>query len=446
LQQRPEALQERDYDKFWLDEDFDKHLPEPGFLTDLVLTLRGIETPTIFALWTGIFIMSSLLKRDAFLKWFPDPVYPNFYVLLVAPPKVCAKSTSISFGSKMLIEYPKLLTEALRFRKMPNIVSTRATPESLSDAMLPEEFKYLEGTEIKTYRKGSELTIIAGEASTFLGKQKYNVGLIDKLTHLYDSSDVDQDRTRKTGVQHFENTYVTFMGATTPEGVRQSIPEEAFEGGFMSRLIVVYQNHATRAYPFPRIVGPTRKDLNPRLAWIAENAKGAYVLDSKALELHERWYPGFHSSLETNAGSDRHKAMYHRFDIHLLKLALIMRAQRYEPGNVITAYDYMQAKAVLDATLDREHSPVEDVGSSIYGKHYNRIMKLVSEQPRKRTNLLQAMSPYECTADEVSKIINNLAEEGKVHIILDQKEHPMASKNGREIYSWAGLQVNKESK
>jgi hypothetical protein len=437
MQQRPDAFKEHEYEIFWKPEDFDKYLPEDGFLTDLVLTLRGIETPTVFTLWTGVFLLSSLLKRDAYLQWFPSPVYPNFYVLLVAPPKVCAKSTSISFASKLLLEYPSLLGGVLRYRKLPNIVSTRATPESLSDALLPQEFKYIEGTEIKTYRKGSELTIMAGEASTFLGKQKYNVGLIDRLVHLYDSSDMDQDRTRKTGVQVFENTYVTLIGATTPEGVRQSIPEEAFEGGFMSRLIVVYQNHATRAFPFPRMVGPGKKELTERLAWIAENVQGAYVLEPEAIDLHKDWYMEFHKGLELREGTERNKAMYHRFDIHLLKLALILRAQRYEKGNVITTRDYLQARKILDVTLERDHSPIEDVGASTYGKHYNRIRKLISEQPRVRMKLLQAMSPYECTADNVSSIVNSLVEEGKVSITLDGKNNTICSKTGREVYTWA---------
>ncbi len=433
---KPEPYKDTDFEKFWQGEDFDRYLPSPGFITDFILTLRGVENPTIFGVWSSIFLLSSLVKREAWLEWFPEPIYPNFYILLVAPPRACAKSTGISYATMLLQGYPLLLPMHLKYLKIPNIVSTRATPESLSDAMVAQEYKYVDNNEIKTLHRGSEIAIVASEASTFLGKQKYNVGLIDKLTHLYDCRSHDQDRTRKTGLMLFENTYVTFIGATTPEGVRQTIPEEAFEGGFMSRLIVVWQAKSTRSYPEPRPVGPSRTDLETRLAWIAENAQGKYALSPEAKKTHDEWYEGFHRSIEAKEGSERHKAMFYRFDIHLLKLALLLRIQRYQKGNVIELQDYLEAKTLLDATIGLAHSPVEDVGSSPYGKFYNRIKKLVSEGPKPRMALLQAMSPYECTASDVTNIINNLAEEGQVEIILNGKRETSASKNGKEVYSW----------
>jgi len=434
----PTAFSEDDFEKFWKDEDFDRHLPKPGFITDFVMALRGVETPTIFAFWAAVFVMSSLLKRDAYLQWFPENIYPNFYIMLVAPPRVCAKSTSLSFGGKLLQDVHNVLPGALKFKKMPNLMTTRATPESLADALVPEEYKYAEGGTIHTVTRGSELAIIASEASTFLGKQKYNLGLIDRLTHLYDCHDTDQDRTRKTGVQLYKDIYVTFISATTPEGVRSSIPEEAFEGGFMSRLVVVYQDHATRMYPFPIPVGITKKDLVARLGWIAEHAQGGYVLAPEAIAEHERFYTGFHESLQSREDrSERKKNMFHRFDIHLLKLALILRAQRYEAGNIIGLDDYMKAREILDTTLERDNLPVENIGASDHDNHYNRIKGLLQRRPLSRQDLLRAMSPYRCYVEEVNKILDSLLGEASITITLNGKGETTISRNTKEIYTWA---------
>jgi len=96
----PKAFSETDFKKFWKTEDFDEFLPEPGFMTDFVMALRGVESPTIFAFWAAAFVMSTVLKRDAFLQWYPENIFPNLYIMLVAPPRVCAKSTSLSFGRR----------------------------------------------------------------------------------------------------------------------------------------------------------------------------------------------------------------------------------------------------------------------------------------------------------------------------------------------------------
>lgn len=435
----PRAFRETDIKKFWTEEDFDAHLPHEGFITDYVMALRGIESPSIFAFWSAAFAVSSVLKRDAFLAWYPENIFPNLYIMLVAPPRLCAKSTAINFGSKLIMEVPSQLSGIMKVKKTPNMVTTRATPESLADALIPQEYKYMEDGEIKVLDRGSELCIVASEASTFLGKQQYNLGLIDRLTHLYDCLETDQDRTRKTGVVEFKNTYVTFISATTPEGVRSSIPEEAFEGGFMSRLIVVYQDKSTRSFPFPIPTGITKKDLTTRLAWVAENQKGPYELAPEAIEEHKAFYADFHEQLQHNEDrSARKKNMFHRFDIHLLKLALVLRAQRYEPGNIIGLDDYRKAREILDLTMERNNVPVDDIGASAHDSHYNRVKLLLERRPMTRKDLMQSMSPYRCYVEEVNKILESLVGEGNISITLNGKQESIISKNTKEVYAWVG--------
>jgi len=445
-----QAYRESDVERFWKDEDFDRYLPKPGFITDFVMSLRGIETPTIFAFWEAAFVMSTMLKRDAWLEWYPQNIWPNLYVMIVAPPRLCAKSTGINFGSKILQDFHNELPGEMFFKKQINIMSTRATPESLSDALRTDEKKYLQDGKLTTVEIGSELAIMASEASTFLGKQKYNLGLIDRLTHLYDCLDNDMDRTRKDGKVEFKNIYVTFIGATTPEGVRSSIPEEAFEGGFMSRLIVAYQDLPTRTYPFPKAVkfaaDPkqtiTRKHLVDRLAYLAVKSQGAYTMAPEAIAAHEKFYEEFHESLlKKEDRSERKKNMYHRFDTHLLKLALILRAQQYEPGNVITLEDYIQARNILSATLDRDVTPVEDIGASSHDTHYNRIKNLIQRRPMTRKELLQSMSPYRCYVEEVNKILDSLHSEGVISVTLNGKQEATMSRTTKEVYTWVGKEA-----
>lgn len=340
----PVPYTEDDVVKIWEDEEWDSKLPQPGFLTDLVLTTRGIETPTKFAIWSGIFAISTILKRDAYLDWGFKPLYPNMYIILVAPPRMCAKSTVIDICEDAFGNMEELLSSIdmkMAFKKKLNLHHSKITPEAINDLLSPE-YASNEGEKIE---RGSEVSFIVSELTTFLGKQKYNVGLIDNLTKLYDSRDIDDEMTRGGGKSVFKNIYVTLFGGTTPDSFKNSIPEEAFGGGFMSRVIVIKQDSPTRYFPTPQHVpnAPTIPELTQRLTWIAQNAFGGYRLSREAYKEYAQWYRTFKDNLVGNPNGNA----LARMDTNLLKLAVIIRAQRYERGNTITLQDFKDALTLL---------------------------------------------------------------------------------------------------
>ena len=118
-------------DKFWPEENWDHYVPETGWISDFVLALRGIETPTSFCLWTAISIISSVLKRDCWLRWVPQNLYPNFYIILIGPPKT-GKTTAALFGDELMrymVDY--LPTERMKMQKKIEMYRSRITPEAL---------------------------------------------------------------------------------------------------------------------------------------------------------------------------------------------------------------------------------------------------------------------------------------------------------------------------
>jgi len=423
---------------FWKPEEEDKVLPSPGFITDFVLATRGIEAPTIFSMWTAISILSSAIKREGYLKWFPRSLLPNFYVILVGPPRIVAKSTVISYGEGILDSFWEVIpSEKLSVLKRPNILRSRATPEALAQALQPSEEHVIEGSTVTTVKRYSQLSIIISELSTFLGKQKYNIGMVERLTNYYDCRPADDDLTVTKGLLRTENLYITLLAGTTEAALEASIPDTAFGDGFMSRVILVYKNTPTRIYSEPREVmgAPDMEELRKRLGWVTWNGMGEFVLEPAAKREYNKWYREFKHTLNENKEGKFFKMMT-RFDIHLLKLALLIRANRYEEGRVITLQDYREAKRILEATYSQNHGSIENVGVSDLTKHYNRIKKELMLHPVKRRDLLRKMSPYGCYKAEVNHIITNYVEEGRVEILLDGKPRRGVSKNGEEVYVW----------
>jgi hypothetical protein len=426
-------------DKFWKEEPFDKCLPEKGFLTDFVLATRGIETPTLLSFWSAVWTLSSALKRDAFFKWFPDPLYPNFFIILVAPPALCRKSTAVrQFGEKILIAFTKYYEDPkIRFVKEINLLR-KATPEAMEKALEPIEGEIITvGKKTIKMSRGSQVAIVVSELSTFLGKQKYNEGLISKLIDLYDCKDDDSSATIKRGSLVFKNIYVTLIGATTISGLNESIPEVAMEGGFISRVILVHAPRPTRAYPEPRPVigGPTRKELSKRLAWIANNAQGEYYFSPEAKKHYDKFYYKHRKSLLKGEKDD--VELKSRYDLHLRKLALILRAQEYREGNEISLDILKKAQLILEETYKDAQGITKDVGVSLYTKTYMRVKDLLLERGKiTRRQLIQRLSPSGVSADMILKVMEQIHQAGLITISLRGKKRKVPSTIGEELYTW----------
>jgi len=437
----PTAFKEEDVkEKFWVDEPFDKYLPKPGFLTDFVLATRGIETPTILSFWSGVWALSSALKRDAYFKWYPDPLYPNFFIVLVAPPRICAKSTAVrQFGEKVLIDFPKFYKDPrVQFAKEVNLLRTKVTPEALEVALVPKENVVIKH-EGKNYfaSKGSEVSVVVAELATFLGKQKYNTGLINTLVDLYDCKDIDSRDTVGRGHVEFRDIFFTLIGATTIKGINESIPAEAMGGGFLSRLILVHSPRPTRSYPEPKEVigGPTRKDLAQRLAWIANNAQGEFYFSDEAQEYYNKFYERHRKLLMT--GHDSEVDLKSRYDIHLRKLALILKAQRYEEGREISLEILKEAETILDVTYEGASGITQEVGMSSYNVCYNKTKEIIKSRGKiTRRQLIQRLSPYGFSAELVLKIMQHIYQEGLIEVSLRGKRKTQVSTKGEELYIW----------
>lgn len=440
LTHAPEPYNLEDIEEaFWKDEvPWDSLVPE-GWLSDFVLALRGVETPTAFCLWSGLYTISVVLKRQSWWRWVPDPLVPNLYVILVGPPK-SGKSTAAAFGDKVA----RLSTEyysdpLLSAKKELNLLHGKVTPEAFAVAILPREKVIRVGEKRVKFRSDSEVSLYISELAMLLGKQNYNEGLITRLIDLYDCKVRDDEFTIKRDRMEWENIYVTLFGATTPGALETAIPEAAFGEGFMSRVILVTVPERTRSYPMPRRVegAPDEEELAKRLAWVAEKGMGEYDFTPEAWEEYQKWYALLDKKLRAKEG-ERHAEMLNRYDIHLLKLSLIIRAQRYRVGNDITLQDLREARAILETTFEKAEKAVENVGLPLYTVQYNKISNHLEKCGRKtRRQLLTTFAKYGITADWLDKILQHLSQEGKIEVVLDGRVKQDVSHHGREILRWA---------
>ena len=422
-------------DKFWQDEDWDCNMPSPGFITDFVLATRGIESPSKFSIWVAINMISSVLRRYAWIDWVPKALYSNFYVCLIAPPRICAKGTVINWGMRILGKYHTFISDPERhLEAIVRFIRNKATPEKLVIEMLPQVLRPKGNSRVQV-DKGSQVSIVVPELATFLGKQTYNEGIIDLLTNLYDCEDEWTYSTKKEDVLRLRNVFVTFLGGTTADALSSSIPFSAFGGGFMSRMVAVVQDRPTRSRPKPLQVagGPSDEELARRLAWIGQNVVGAYQLSEEADLAYCAWYDKFF--LERIDFSNKQMA---RYDNILLKLALIIRASRYAEGRNIELQDYEDAKRLMEATYKDNKKVIEGVGAPQIVKLRSTIEGYLfkKKEVRRRTALMAGSNRW--SVDQFDRVIDRLCQEDQVQILLNDKIRRRSVKDSKEVYKWVG--------
>lgn len=438
----------------FVDEPWDKYLPGEGFFQDFTYAFKGTESNTGFSIWTAVWLISTILTRHAWLRWYPDGLFPNFYIMLVAPPGICKKSSSAIFASKVLKDVPRYFMDRgdplLAFSKTVPLIDAKASTEALN-LMLKADSKAFGITKpdgsshIVTVKKPSMFSICADELTTLLGNANYAAGIVDRLTSLYDGHDDSTSVTYIRGKEVIENIYVNMISATTPDSMRLTLPETAFGGGFMSRVIVVYSEVPFRIFPEPVHIEGTlsREDLVERLAWIAENCSGEYYFSDEASKYFNDWYYTWKSALIQGASADM-KMTDFRFDTNIRKLAMLIRIQRYRPGHIIEVEDVIAAKKLLKYTYAFSSRAVEEMGPEQV-RFGNIIKRYIQKRGKvQRSILIRKMSSRGCSSASVDASLWQLLNEELIRVIHDNTDIHSITSTGKDEYIWIGSSRDEE--
>ena len=376
-----------------------------------------------------------MVQRNAWVAWFPDPFFLNIYVLLIAPPRLNAKTTIIKYGANILRAFPLYLSEPEKIKRhYVSIIQDKTTPEKLIERLTPGNVQLKMGSKVVPVSVMSHAAIIISELGTMLGKQRYQEGMVSNLMALYDCPDRFEISTITRGTQMLRDVFVTILAGTTPRALSSTIPESATEEGLLSRTIPVYQKKPTRSYEIPQKVkgAPTEGDLAQRLCWIAQHRLGEYKLTSDAMDIYRDWYHDFRS-VYAKTWEDR--LAQARMDNYVLKVATLLRMNQYEQGSNVRAGEVEDAIKILNATYAHAADALVDIGTTGFQQHMRSAEKKIrDENVVTRRDLLTSirwLNSAECT-----QAVNQLYQEGKLKIRLGGSYQKYATANGKEQYLW----------
>lgn len=323
------------------------------------------EAPKRMYFWSGVSAIAGALRRrvwvdQAYFQW-----HPNFYVVLVAPPGIVSKSTTVGIAMDLLKQVPGI-------HMGPSVVTMQALLAAMSK--VTEEFS-LNGE----YYPMSAVTIESSEFGNLLNPQDKD--MVDMLVNLWDGKKGElKKETKHSGNESVINPWLNIAACTTPAWIAGNFPEYMIGGGFTSRCIFVYADKKEKyvAYPglcVPRDLDDYQAKLVADLTQIASLA-GEYTLSREAVAWGESWYRDLYEKRPINLDDERFGGYIARKQTHLHKLAMVLAAAASD--NLVIEQDHLATAHTMLQDLEPDMAMVfSKIGKSETSVYVDRLVENV---------------------------------------------------------------------
>lgn len=283
------------------------------------------EAPSIFHLWCAIAAVAAVLERKVWVKLMSEKIYPNMYIILVAPPGRCRKSSAINKAAKLV-------------KKIESVYqcADKTTPEALIKKLAQSQSHYSLGNDTIYH---NSISVFSKELGTFF--ETNPVGMLNLLTDLFDSQLHDDWKyeTKGCGVDEIDGVWLNILAGTTPSFFATPVVQSGVGGGFTSRCVFVYasERRCRSLYCSDELTDRLVENLK-----LIHVVKGEFGLSNRGKDHFGGWYLSLPDEVYT---IDALVPYYERKHVHVLKLALIIAASNMRGDLTIHKED-------IDASLN----------------------------------------------------------------------------------------------
>jgi hypothetical protein len=325
------------------------------------------EAPRRMHFWSGVSAIAGALRRRVWidLKYFKW--HTNMYIILVAPPGVVSKSTTVSIAMNLLRKVP-----SVKFG--PDVVTWQALVTSFANSM--ESFDMGGGNFVTQ----CALTLESSEFGNLVNPADRD--MVDMLVNLWDGKDGALKKvTKGNGEDVVENPWINVIACTTPAWVAGNFPEYVIGGGFTSRCLFVYADEKDKYVAYPHLsMPPSFDDIQRRLVQDLEHISatlvGPYELEAEAIEWGEAWYSHHWKNKPDELDDDRFSGYLSRKQTHIHKTAMILAAAQRDEM-LIKKEDLQNAMAMvsdLERDMQKVFSRIGRTETSVQAERFVRFV------------------------------------------------------------------------
>lgn len=309
----------------------------PDFIDSFVAHLDGVPTPDVFKLWSGITCVSGALERRVWVETARGVLFPNLYTMLIGPPG-SGKTQAIS-------RVHDLWSSVKDFKIAPD----SWTSASMLDSFLEAKRVIIDASGRCATEFHSQL-VAADEFVVFC--PAYDLEFLGRLTKLFDNPPRLSIRRKYLKEEVIiPRPYLTMLTGVQPDILRSLFPEEAWGGGFTSRLIMIYSGEQIVVDLFgagENAHNESESELSKQLKKLSKLYGKFFVESSAGNALNEWWRSGA-------APKPVHTRLSYyntRRGMHALKLSLISAASRAPEAMIVTEEDVKRGLSwLLDAEM-----------------------------------------------------------------------------------------------
>ena len=294
-------------------------------IESFVENTANLEAPEIFRRWAAITTIAATLEQKVWLKT-SSPLYPNLYVFLVAHPGV-GKTRTVRAVKQYFMEVPD-----------PHIAPTSVTASSLVDALAKAKRTLIRTNEPTV--EYNALLICADELTAFM--HKYDDEMIGVLSAFYDNDIYGQHRRGNEIRISIKSPQINILSGTTPSNLIKFLPENAWEQGFTSRIILIFSDERTIGDDFADHDSSLSKDIIHDLKCI-NSLMGEFKVTGDYKEAVNNWRQLGEPPLPN------HPKLIHyatRRRVHLYKLSMVS-AVDHSDTLLLTKADFNRAMGWL---------------------------------------------------------------------------------------------------
>lgn len=317
---------------------------------------RASESPDAFHFWTGVGTIAGALRRRVWIDMRHFQWTPNFYIILVGPPGVASKSTTIRIGTSLLEQ-----VDGIKFG--PQSMTWQSLTQSLEEAT--EYVKYIDARGQDQLQAMSPLTCSVPELGTFLKMD--DSALVDVLISMWDGQLENWGhKTKSSGNIEIKNPWLNLLACTTPSWLEQHFPTSMIGGGLTSRIMFIYGDKKRHlvAYPDEHILEADYHDHRQKLIDDLKRIallSGNYQLSPGARKWGTIWYERLWANRPTGLANDRYSGYLSRKQTHIHKVAIVLAAAQRDQL-VVEEQDLIEADQLLESVEPHMIKVFESVG------------------------------------------------------------------------------------
>lgn len=326
-----------------------------NWIDEFVELTNHLPSPLLFRKWAGISAIAGVLERKVWVRTMNMELYPNLYVVLTGPPGV-GKTVATSLVEDLWRAIPGLPVAPKRVTK-PSLI------DALADAKRSKV--YIDGNQ-SSHLNYNSLLLNAGELGVLI--PSYDSEFMNILTDLWDCRMYEEKRRGNNLHVTIPKPQLNMLAATTPAYLNQTLPEAAWDQGFLSRTFLIFSGDTTLVDIFAD--GETDQDKYSKLRSDLKDINslvGQYNFSTEARDVIRNWHmAGGHPRPE-------HPKLVHyiiRRTQQLLKLAMVATASRGDE-RLITLEDVQTAMGWL---MEAEVA-MEDIFKAMGAKGDGKIIE-----------------------------------------------------------------------